>query len=73
MSIGLNITDLSSRSREARTSSVADVQISTSFCRRSPSVIIPGGIDFLPALLRPHNVREFLLCLGRANIIDRDR
>ena len=31
MSMGLNMTDLSSRSRDARTSSVAEVQISTSF------------------------------------------
>ena len=41
MSIGLKRSALSPTSISARTSSVALVQISTSFWRRSPSVMMP--------------------------------
>jgi hypothetical protein len=41
MSIGLNCSACRARSMAARTSSVAFVQISTSFWRRSPSVMMP--------------------------------
>ena len=41
MSIGLNCFDRRLTSMASRTSSVAEVQISTSFWRRSPSVMMP--------------------------------
>ena len=73
MSMGLNCSALRLFSMAVRTSSVASVQISTSFWRRSPSVMMPRRNCFSTLSASLLVAVEDLRLLGRSlHVVDRD-